>query len=122
MAVQTGFHWDVPPSTAFPELAEAYATALHRGVYAIAQRWQPEINNWMKENAPWTDRTGNARQTLYTEVQDVVNEMVTIIMSHGVNYGIYLELKNAGRFAIVNPALDHFAPKIWADVKRMLAK
>jgi hypothetical protein len=121
MAARTGIIWDVPPERAFAELAAAYATAIHRGTYAIAHRWAPEISNWMKSNAPWTDRTGNARQTLYTEVQDVVNQMVTLIISHGVDYGIYLELKNAGRFAIVNPALDEFAPKIWADVKRMLS-
>jgi hypothetical protein len=101
-------------------LAEAYASALHRGVYAICQRWAPEIANWMKDEAPWTDRTGNARQTLYTEVTQVVNQMVTVILSHGVHYGIYLELCNAGRYAIINPALDEFGPKVWADVEAML--
>ncbi len=117
---QTGITWQVPPSRAWADLADAYVTAIHKGVRAIAQRWAPEIANWMKDGAPWTDRTGNARQTLYTAVEEVVNQMVTIILSHGVYYGIFLELRNAGRFAIVNPALDHFAPLIWDDVVRML--
>ena len=121
MPTPAGFRWETPPEEAFPELAEAYVNAIHEGVKAIAQRWAPEIENWMQENAPWTDRTGNARQSLYTEVEDVTGKMVQIILSHGVYYGIFLELKNAGRYAIVNPALDHFAPKIWADVKRMLS-
>jgi hypothetical protein len=117
----SGFRWDVPPEQAFPEMAQAYMSAIHMGVFSIIQRWAPEIENWMKQNAPWTDRTGNARQTLHTEIDDVVNTMVKLTLAHGVNYGIFLELCNAGRYAIVNPALDHFAPKIWSDVQRMLS-
>ena len=119
--MQSGFQWKVSPEKAFPELADAYISAIHRGVRAIAQRRAPEIENWMKDHAPWTDRTGNARQTLWTEVTDVTNQMVTIMLSHGVFYGEFLELCNAGRFSIVSPALDHFAPIIWGDVQRMLS-
>jgi len=118
---QTGFRWVYSPQQAFPELGEAYATAVHNGVVAIANRWAPEIQNWMKDNAPWTDRTGNARQTLYTEVRDVTRSMVELILSHGVEYGLWLEVRWAGRWGIVNPALDHFAPQIWGDVTRMLS-
>ena len=113
--------WQVPPEQALPDLAEAYASAIHKGVLAIAQRWAPQIANWMKQNAPWEDRTSHARQTLYTEVTDVTNQMVSLTLSHGVYYGIFLEVNNAGRYAIINPALDHFAPLIWADVQRMLS-
>jgi hypothetical protein len=121
MPVQPGFRWEKTPEEALGELGEAYASAIHQGVKAVAQRWAPEIQNWMGDNAPWTDRTGNARQSLYSEVEEVVNQMVTIIFSHGVYYGVYLELCNAGRYAIISLALDHFAPKIWADVQRMLS-
>lgn len=120
MATQTGLEWQVSPEVAWADLADAYATALHRGVMAIAQKWAPEIANWMKDNAPWTDRTGNARQGLYTEVQEVAGRMVTIILSHGVDYGIWLEIRHAGRWAIVNPALDEFGPRVWEDVVRMV--
>jgi hypothetical protein len=113
--------WERPPEQVFEELATAYVNAIHRGVFVIAQRWAPEIANYMKANAPWTDRTGNARQALYTAVE-VVNSMVELIMSHGVEYGIFLELKNAGHFAIVNPALDYFAPKIWQDVRELVSR
>lgn len=117
-----GFRWETTPETAFTRLAEAYTSALHRGVRAIALARAPEIENWLKDNASWTDRTGNARQTLHTEVEDVVNRMVRIILSHGVDYGIYLELSNAGRYAIVNPGLDHWAPILWRDVREMMGR
>lgn len=115
------FTWQTSPEKTLPELADAYATAIHRGVMAIAQKWTPQIANWMKSNAPWKDRTGNARQTLWSDFNQVVNQMVEIIFAHGMDYGIYLEMNNAGRYAIIGPALDHFAPLIWADVMRMMS-
>ncbi len=121
MAETAGFEWARPPDVVFEELAYSVASAVHRGVKAIVQRWAPEIENWMKDNAPWTDRTGNARQTLYTEIEEIVNQAVALSLAHGVYYGIFLELCNAGRYAIVGPALDTFGPRIWEDVERMLS-
>lgn len=115
-----GLRWQVHPATAWPALAVSYRARIEAGIVAIAQRWAPEIENYMKTQAPWTDRTGNARQGLHTEVNHVVGSMVEIVLSHGVSYGIWLEIRHAGAYAIVNPALDHFAPRVWADVVRML--
>jgi hypothetical protein len=116
-----GLRWQTTPADAWSALALNYRQRIEMGIVAIAQRWAPEIENYMKSNAPWTDRTGNARQGLHTEVNHVVGSMVQIILAHGVEYGIWLEVKAAGSWAIVNPSLDHFAPRIWADVRRMLS-
>lgn len=116
-----GVVWDVEPDVALGELADEYIRLIHAGVRQIIQRYQPEVEAWMKANAPWTDRTGNARQTLFTEVEDFVNTAVELFMSHGVDYGIYLELDHGGVYAIIGPALDYFAPKIWADVQALLS-
>ena len=118
----SGYFWVQTPTEAFGQLYYAYTDAILRGIMAIANRRAPEIENWMKENAPWTDRTGNARQTLFTEVQQVTDKMVHIIVSHGVHYGLFLEVKNAGKYAIVNPAIDHWGPIIWGDVRQMLGQ
>ena len=112
--------WTIPPQEAWGQLATAYRDAIYRGVVGIVKRRAPEIEDWMKANAPWTDRTGNARQTLHTEIEELVNQMVILWLAHGVYYGIFLELCNAGRFAIVTPSLDIFGPIIWNDVKAML--
>lgn len=116
-----GLRWQVHPTTAWPALALNYRQRIEAGIVAIARRWAPEIENYMKSNAPWTDRTGNARQGLHTEVNHVVGSMVEIILAHGVEYGYWLEVKGAGAYAIVNPALDVFGPRVWADVRRMLS-
>ena len=113
------FTWQVEPEAAFVEFANEYSKALHTAVYQLALRYAPEIETWMKTNAVWTDRTGDARQTLGSEVIELT-EAVVIAFGHGVDYGIFFETMQAGRFAIVTPALDFFAPKIWADVRRLI--
>lgn len=64
-----------------------------------------------KVNAPWTDRTGNARAGLGGYVERDGNDFGLIIF-HRVNYGIYLETKYAGRDAIIIPTLDVFGPRV----------
>lgn len=111
------FQWLTPPDAAWGALAEQYRQSIEQAIRAIADRRAPEIEAWLKQNAPWTDRTGQARQTLHTEVREVAHEMIEIILAHGVDYGIYLELRWAGRFAVINPALDIWTPLIWQDVQ-----
>lgn len=87
---------------------------------AIANRYAPEIEAWMKGNAKWIDQTGNARQSLFGDVTDIANQAVILIMGHGVEYGTFLELAHGGRYSVLFPALDMFIPKIWKDVQAML--
>jgi hypothetical protein len=113
--------WDVEPEQAFGELADEYISAIHSAIRQIIQRYVPEVEAWLKANARWTDRTGNARQTLFADMEELTNQFVELILSHGVDYGVFLELSHGGSWAIVGPALDYFAPKIWADVQALLS-
>jgi hypothetical protein len=117
------FQWTVTPEQAFGDLTNAYIAAIRRGIRALADRRAPEIEAWMKSNAVWTDRTSNARQSLYSDVEQVSLDMVHIILAYGatIDYAIYLELANAGRFSIITPALDYWGPQIWRDVQAMLS-
>jgi hypothetical protein len=59
---------------------------------------------YMKTNAKWTDRTTNARNGLFVSVVRHGEDSWEMILSHGVSYGIWLEVLNNGRYAIVRPA------------------
>lgn len=109
----SGFEWVVSPSEAFPALFRQQRDAMLAGVKALADFYAPQIAEWMKVNAPWQDVTGLARTSLFAEVEQLVG-LVVITFGHGeaVFYGKYLEFRHQGRFAIVNPALDHFVPLI----------
>lgn len=84
----SGFVWRDKPSVVFPQMTDAYLRAIRAGVLAIAQRRAPEVQNWLRDNAPWTDRTGNLRQALFTDVENLAEEC-TLYLSHGLSYGVH---------------------------------
>lgn len=53
-----------------------------------------------KQNRPWTDRTGQARQRLNGSVGKVP-EGYRIYLAHGVDYGLWLELAHERRYSII---------------------
>lgn len=120
-----GFKWSAAPDKVWPAGAEAYARAVRAGVHGVALKWSAILTNELKQNAPWSDKTGNARQGLYSAVEPPTPAQVTglieLIISHGaaVDYSIFLELANAGRFAIIGPTLDAAAPRVWADIRSL---
>ena len=67
--------------------------------------WAGTLENQAKTNRAWTDRTAHARQGLKAKVVQMGNKF-TISLGHGVEYGIWLELANAGDYAIVGPTMD----------------
>lgn len=124
-----GLVWTNPPDVLLPTLGQRYRDAVQRGVRAIANRYAPEIENWLRDNAPWTDRTGNARQSLHVAVTELANGYVELVLAHGVEYGWYLEginpatmtpMANAGEWAVIDPALDVYGPVIWARVVELV--
>lgn len=105
----------------------AYVGKVQEALVQIAKYFEPILEAYAKENAPWTDRTSNARQSLrayigtdapagYPSSQQLAKEVVELFLSHGMDYGINLETGFAGRFAIIYPTLQQHAP----DVQRML--
>lgn len=118
------FSWQVTPDAAFVPLYEQYGETLEREIIALAERMTDEITAYMKLNAPWTDRTGEARANLYSVVQTEAGQMVSILISHGslIPYGVYLELAYAGRFAIISPTIDAFGPRVFREVQALLQR
>ena len=64
-----------------------------------------------KTNAPWTDRTGNARQGL-SGGAEIDGDSIVIYVAHSMEYGIYLELSNAGKYAILKPTIERNLERI----------
>ncbi len=97
------------------------AKNLNGEVDAILQRYAPEIENWMKNNARWTDQTGAARNGLGARFySDRSNK--GIVLFHQVPYGIWLEVRFSGRYAIVVPALEHWGPIVLGGTTGLLER
>jgi hypothetical protein len=93
-----------------------YEQRVYDAINAVADYFAPVLENYAKDNAPWTDQTGDARQTLRGFSQQLARDIVAIYLAHGMDYGIFLELKNQAAYAIILPTLEAH----YGEVTRML--
>jgi hypothetical protein len=103
MPITSGLVWTRPPSE-LAKAVEQYGEKVLVAVAAVAQYVATEMQNAAKQNAPWTDRTGNARAGLFgTAEADFARKVVVLYLSHGatLNYGVFLELAHGGKYAII---------------------
>lgn len=63
---------------------------------------------YARANAPWEDRTGDARAGLNVSV-DSDGDSIIMQLFHTVDYGLWLEVIQSGRFAIIMPTLQDFS-------------
>jgi len=75
----------------------------------------PDILEYAKANAPWSDITGAARESLDVDVYRDGDEIV-LELYHGVEYGIWLETIQSGKYAIIMPTLEHFSGQVLRSV------
>jgi len=91
--------------------AREYIGRKQAGLHALLLNWAGQMEGYAKTHAPWTDRTSHARQSLHSGV-DVRDNQFVLYLSHGVEYGIWLELAHGGNYAIVGPTADAHLPRI----------
>lgn len=116
------FKWDVPPTEVFPAGYRNYTQALFVTGRRVAEARAEEAEQWMKQNAPWQDRTGAARAGLHVDVNQAPAVLAELTFAHGedVEYAVWLEIANGGRFAIIAPAVDYWGPRLMQDVQRIV--
>lgn len=102
-----------------PKIMEA---KLKRAVMANMRYWDGPVEEYMKHNAPWTDRTTNARNGLFAKAAKLGGDLYGIILGHSVDYGVYLELGTTNMRArpIILPAIEVMAPKVVGTLVRIL--
>lgn len=79
----------------------------------------------MKLKAPWTDRTGAARGGLNGTVSHSGSGPIgfkrhSITFAHGVDYGIWLEVANSGKFQIIMPTVLAVGKSVMSVIGDML--
>jgi hypothetical protein len=77
-----------------------------------------------KKQAPWTDRTGNARSGLSSEAgveYTATGAMYQIDIFHRMPYGIWLEVKHSGRYSIINKTVTQEAPAFFKTANQVMA-
>lgn len=74
-----------------------------------------DVEDYAQENAPWDDQSGDAREGL-TAVADGSLFHHAITLFHTVDYGIWLEIRWNGRYAIIQPTIEHFGPIVMGQL------
>lgn len=85
-----------------------------------AQNIATEMEAWAKNNANWEDQTSHARQFLKSTVKWKNTNTLMVALSQHVEYGVYLELANEGKYAILEKAIAEFAPKFQESWKKII--
>jgi len=100
-------------------LIGATGPAMLTGAWRAANAMQ----RFAQQNAPWTDRTGEARKNLRGYAGLGRNgQCWCAAIEHGpaIDYGVWLETRWNGRYAIVAPTQEAFAPRMSGYMKRAI--
>lgn len=92
---------------------QTYTTALDEHRVLAMDRIAEDMEEWARANAPWEDQSGDARSTLQGSAEhDEDRHVSTATISHGVDYGVWLETRFGGRFAVILPTIMVFAGRL----------
>lgn len=98
------------------------ATRSDAAVRMYAEQGALKMRDFAQENRKWTDRTGQARQRLHGYTGAISNGY-RITLAHGVDYGLWLELANEKRFAIIPPTIEYVGTfEIMPGFERLLER
>lgn len=116
---RAGLTWSRSPAQMADALDDWYAD-LVSAVQALGAKYAADAESQMKAGRSWTDRTSVAVTGLFGRAIPQPDG-VTIVIGHSATYGIYLELANGGRYAIVVPTLRTMTPIVFAGMQRLVA-
>ncbi len=87
------------------------------GAYAdtAAKKMEAEA----KKNAPWQDRTGNARNSILGNF-GWQGDKAVITLSGNMDYSVYLELAHEKKYAILKPTIDRNAPEVIKGYQKLV--
>lgn len=99
---------------------ESLSDRFRMAVLMEAETVSKEMESYAKVNRKWTDRTSLAKDNLRSVVSQPRKNLIRITLSHGVDYGVFLELANEQKYAIVKPTLEKYEPEIMESVRGLL--
>lgn len=95
---------------------------LRRNVYQILRFHEPQMVARAKRDAAWEDQTGNARNGLAGRVDVLTPSTYALTLYGSVPYQIWLEVRFAGKYAIIMPTIRVYYPIVMASFTRLLER
>lgn len=99
----------------------------HESILSAGRQFADSMEQYAKQNAPWTDRTGNARRTLAGVntfgAEGGEDETAYYIGVCGnMPYSPELELGHRQRYAILRPTVQEFAPGLLEEMRNVISR
>lgn len=116
--------WNIDPGEYLERLTRQRGDAIEHDIVNLVDHLSDQATAFMRQEARWTDRTGAARAGLYADIERVVRESVTLLMSYGpaIEYAYWLEWAHQGRFEILSTTSDNFAPLLFRGVQEIVRR
>jgi len=118
MAALASISWTIPPEALARGVGD-YVERLLTAVVDLATFFAARMEAAAKATATWTDRTGNARQGLTGRAVKTAAGVI-IYLFHQATYGIWLEVKNAGRFAVILRTMEAEYGALMSAIKGLM--
>ena len=96
-----------------------FSHQLKRNLGAVLDYNAAYATGYLKENAPWNDNTGAARSGLMA-IPHSEASVYEIFMAYSVTYGIWLEIANSGKYAVITPAMRVLGTKLMRDMQYLI--
>lgn len=107
---------------ALNKLDRAFTSKEYGGLLMLMQTAASKMESWAKQSAPWTDRTGQARQRLTGQAYWENANIVVAAIAHQVDYGIWLELAHQRKYAILEKTIEEHRGEIEDAVTTLLKR
>lgn len=111
MSYRSRVVWQRDPANLGRAVTEYGEKLVYHALVQYLENLAPQIVAQMQREAPWTDRTGEARRKL-TATVEVSGTKVELYLSQGAPHGVFLELRWGGRYAIVGPTTMRIGPEV----------
>lgn len=124
MAGKPGLVWSADPDLIIKNMKGATQKA-HFYLSRTTEFYSLRAETSAKKNAPWTDRSTNARSGLGSNWTGSLSDSggtFEINVFHSVPYGIWLEIKYGGRFSIINKTVDAEGKKFFNTANQVMAR
>lgn len=116
-----GYNFKLDAKALQKGLESLYSDKVKDAIRMYAETVATKLEAYMKSNRPWTDRTGMAKARLSAAVQEVTNGF-RIALAHGVEYGLWLELANEKKYAIIQPTINSQSGEVMEGLQGLLDK
>jgi len=93
---------------------------LNRNIYQVLLYHEPQLRTAAKHDAPWRDRTGNARQGHDTKISMIEPHVYQLVLFNKISYAFWLEVRWSGKYANIMPTIRWYAPKVFASYRKLL--